>query len=151
MKKLMLLAAAAVMSGLMCPMPARCEKPVTGWSVSNQVTIAAGATNATAEIALNDWGGTESPIIQALVVRNASGTGTGTVTFAAVTAGVSYDIASTNSLLPGTTAAIWPKRFWYSGVYTNSESYPANRLRASVNLSAANTGDCVFVFGACVR
>jgi hypothetical protein len=149
MHKFMLLL--AVMAASLCAMPARCEKPVTGWCVSNQVTVAAGDTTATSEIFLNDWAGAESPVIQALVFKNAQGTGTGTVSFSAVNAGIAYEVATSNSVVPGASAALWPKRFWYSGVYTNSEPYPANRLKVTVTQSAANTGACVYVFGACVR
>ncbi len=121
-----------------------------GLLVSNEVTVASGETTAETEITLNFSGSPESPAIDRVVVSNASGAGTGTVSFAAVAAGVSVAIASTNGIVPSGTAALWPRREYTVGDATNAEPYTAHRLRVTVTQGAVS-GDTVYSFGAIVR
>ena len=118
--------------------------------LTGEVTVAAGQTNSAAEITLNFSGSADAPAIDRLVIANASGTGTGTVAFAAVAAGVAVQIAATNAIAPGVQAAVWPRREVASGALTNAEAYTAHRLRVTVD-QTATAADTVYTFGAIVR
>ncbi len=143
MRKLMLASACALFLGT-------AGVAVAAELIEGTLTVAAGATNSAAEITLNRSGSLEAPAVDRLVVLNASGTGTGTVTFAAMAAGVSVTICSTNSVCPGSSAALWPRREYVVGGATNTEPYTAHKVRVSV-IQGAVSEDTVYNFGAIPR
>jgi hypothetical protein len=122
-----------------------------GTLIEGSVTVAAGETNAYGDITLNLSASREAPEIDRLSVANASGGGTGTVSFVALDAGVSVSVASTNSVAPGASAVIWPKRQYTVGSTTNAERYAARTLRVNVAQSVTNSADTVYNIGALVR
>ena len=144
-KSTLILACLALAASMAAP-PAR-----AGTLIEGSVTVAAGATAATNDITLNLSASREAPQIDILTVANASGGGTGTVSFAAFQGGVSVALASTNSLIPGATAYLWPRRSYTVGNATNTEFYAAHTLRVGVSLSGANSLATVFTVGALVR
>ena len=151
MHKTLLILACLALAAILAAPAARAE----GLLVEGSVTVAAGATTASGDVTLNLSASREAGEIDHLTVVNASGGGTGTVSFAAYDAGVSVALASTNSLIPAATAALWPKRVWtYSaggGTATNAEPYLVRTLRVSVTLSGTNSLATVFNVGALVR
>lgn len=146
MKILMLIAALALLGSAAAP-SARAGRLAEG-----TVTVAAGETNAVETFTLNASASSEAFEIDRLTVANASGGGTGTVSFAAYDAGVSVAVASTNSVAPGASAVLWPRREWYTaGSVTNAERYAARSLRVSVSQSVTSSVDTVYNVGALVR
>ena len=124
-----------------------------GWLYDGTLTVAAGATNAVADITLK--GG--SPVdtftapLDFVTVDNASGSGTGTVSWAAVVMGQEYTLASTNGIAPGAKAALWPRRTYAAGSATNAETWLTRTLRVRVTQASTNSTPTVYTLGAGTR
>lgn len=145
MKKMMLLAAALTCAAAM---PVR-----AAWIYDGTVTVAAGETNGVGELTLKCGTPSEASAgeVGIVAVANVSGYGTGTVVFVACDFGVEYAIATTNGIVPGAKAALWPKRLYVAGSATNAEPYTARRLLVRVTQASTNSTPTVYNVGASAR
>ncbi len=123
---------------------------LAGWVYDGEITVPAGATNATATAIIR--GGESSAAYTAPIDRmaalNASASATGRVTFAVADLGGVTVISASTNLPPGSVHADWPERAARitAGGATGAvgRAWQARRVTVSVTQTATNAAPAVY-------
>lgn len=126
MKKLLIIAALAA------ALTASAGQLITG-----TITIPGGSTNTVQDITLNPSASWDAPAIDAFVILN-DGDATGTVSFAALDAGVTRAIGTSVTVLSGASATAYPIREYIAGGKTNLAPWRTRSIRAYVSHDLTN-------------
>ena len=112
---------------------------LAGWVYDGEITVPAGATNATATAIIR--GGESSaaytPPIDRVAALNASASATGRVTFAVADLGGVTVISASTNLPPGSVHADWPEP-------ATGRAWQARRVTVSVTQTATNAAPAVY-------